>query len=302
MDLDKIRDDLSYCFSSKQVPVTWFIRVDNGPVYDEMLTLYREKILKLKSLGDEIGIHIHTWVWDSTLAQWKQTLDPDEESKIVVNSLSLFKKNLNFSPLSARMGWNTMSNAIMQTLDQNCLMVDSSAIPGTSSSGKISKRDNFYDWSRAPKTPYHPDSKDYQSPGNLKILEMPISCSPANKSNKILEGLVNRVSARIPLDKLMPVARQLNVAPHSYMYITHDWSFAAYERIIKAYAKMARDNGRAFLIGTFHPCDILNPKTGEKNIIFERYISKIIEDISKTQDVLVQFMTISELAKKYEEQ
>src|SRR5450759_4398273 len=57
------------------------IRVDDGPVYDQMLRLFKEKILELKSAGDEIGIHIHTWSWNSGLSKWVQTTNPANEIK-----------------------------------------------------------------------------------------------------------------------------------------------------------------------------------------------------------------------------
>lgn len=290
--------DLSECFKSQKVPVSWLIRVDNGPVLDQMLTLFRDKILELKSIGDEIGIHIHTFSWDPELSKWVQTTNPAYETKIVLNSLAMFRRNLGFDPVSVRMGWNTMSSEIMRTLDANGLLVDASAIPGTFSSGKFGKRDNIYDWSRTPTIPYHPSSNDYQSPGNMKILEMPLSTLTSNKSNKFAD-LVNRLSGKKVLIKLVPIARRLNLTPHRHFYITPWWSSSVYSRIIKAYSKKAIVDGMTFLVGYFHGCDILDPKTGKKNLIFEQYLSSIIEEISSLSGIDVTFATLSEIAKQY---
>lgn len=289
---------LRECFNGKKVPVTWLIRVDNGPVYDQMLTLFRDRIMEFKSSGDEIGIHIHTWSWDPTLSKWVQTTNPDYETKIVFDSVELFKRNLGFAPLSVRMGWNAMSNAIMRALDTNGILVDASAIPETASSGKFGKRDNVYNWCRVPSTPYHPSSDDYQSPGSMRILEMPIS-SLFSKESKLFGALVNRFSGTSVLVKLVPLARQLNLTPHGHFYITPWWSPSVYDKLISAYAKKAHRDGIAFLIGTFHACDILDPKTGIENPIFERCITDIIEEISLVNDVNVTYMTLSELSKRF---
>lgn len=289
---------LSEFFSSQNVPVTWFIRVDNGPVFDQMLTLFRDRILKLKSIGDEIGIHIHTFSWNPELSKWVQTTDPAYETKIVRKSLRMFKRNLGFDPVSVRMGWDTMSNEIMRTLDANGLLVDASAIPKTSCSGKFGKRDNIYDWSRAPTIPYHPSSNDYQSPGNMKILEIPISTLETNKC-KIFANIVNRLPRMRKLAKLLPLARGFNLSPHNHFYVSPHWSSSVFSKIIEAYCKKAYTNRTAFLVGTFHACDILDPITGKKNAILERYLSETIEKISSLSGIDVVFTTLSEIAKKY---
>lgn len=290
-------NELADCFSSKNVPVTWLVRVDKGPVYDQMLALFRDKILELKSNGDEIGIHIHTWVWDAELFKWVQTMNPEYETKIVLDSLAMFKRNLGFSPLSVRMGWNAMSNEIVRTLDANGLLADATAIPGTISLGKFGRRDNMFDWSRASNNPYHPSSNDYQRPGNMKILETPISTLVSSNA-KILGELVNAFSGKNVLFKLVPIARRLNLTPHSYFYITPWWSSSICSRIIRACSKKAVADGVTFLIGYFHACDILDPRTGKKNLVLERYISSAIKEILSINGIDIKFTTLSELTKE----
>jgi len=290
--------DLSDCFRSRNVPVTWLIRVDDGPMRDSMLDLFRNEILELKSAGDEIGIHIHTWVWDQKLSKWVQTKDPHLESKIVHISLDMFENKLGCPPLSVRMGWFTMSDEIMRTLDERGLLVDSSAIPGMSSSGKFDERDNIYDWVRAPRAPYHPSYDDYQSPGNMKILEIPISTQSASRSNNFTR-FVNRFSGMKSLVKLLPLARRLNLNPNPFFQISPWWSLAGNRRIINEYYKKTNRDGMAFLVASFHPCDILNPITGKKNLIFEGYLTKVIEEISSLSGIDVIFTTLSEMAKNY---
>ena len=295
--------DLSEIFKSQDCPVTWLIRVDNGPIKDSMLELFRNEILELKSNGDEVGIHIHTWVWDQELSKWVQTKDPKHEIEIVLRSLDMFRKKLGFTPSSVRMGWNTMSNEIMRTLDASGLLVDSSAIPGAFSSRKFGKRDNFYDWSRAPNEPYHPSYKDYQRPGNMNILEIPTSTCETNKSS-VLTAIINRLSATKSnslLTRLLPLVRRFNINPNVGFYISPWWSTSTNSKIIKAYCKKAYRDGTAFLVGVFHGCDILNPRTGKKNLLFENYLSKTIKEISSLRGIDVTFTTLSKMAKNCED-
>jgi hypothetical protein len=293
--------DLNECFKSQNCPVTWLVRVDDGPVKDNMLTLFRNELFELKSSGDEVGIHIHTWIWDDESSKWVQTRNPNHEIDVVLRSLDMFRKTLGFRPSSARMGWNTMSNEIMRTLDANGVLVDSSAIPGTLSLGKFSKRDNIYDWSRTPREPYHPSYEDYQKTGKMNILEIPISTRERSKHG-VLAPIINRLSATKGsslLTKLLPLARRLNINPHIRFYISPSWSLSSNSEIIRAYWQKAHKDGIAFLVGTFHAHDILDPKTGKKNQLFEDLLSGTIREISTLSGVDITFATLSEMAKTY---
>jgi len=294
--------DLSECFKSKDVPVSWLIRTDDGPVRDHMLSLFRDEILELRSNGDEIGIHIHTFAWNRELSRWTQTTNPKNQTRIVLRSLDMFKEKLGFAPSCTRMGWNTMSNEIMKTLEANGILADSSAIPGTCSLGKFGKRDNIYDWSRAPNRPYHPSHEDYQKPGNMNILEIPISTHETSKPT-LLTSLTNKLSATRGsslLLELVPLARMFNINPNYGFYVSPWWSLTPAIRTIKAYQTKALQDGIAYLVGFFHGHDILNPKTGEKNLIFEKYLSRIIKEILSLHGIEITFATLSEIAKKYE--
>jgi hypothetical protein len=195
------------------------------------------------------------------------------------------------------MGWNTMSNAIMRALDANGLIADATAIPQSSSPGKFDKRDNIYDWSRVPSTQYHPSPNDYQSAGNMKILEIPISSLPLKKPT-MLSTLVNKLSGTSSLVKLLPIARRLNLTPHHHFYITPWWPPSIYSKIINAYGDKTREKGVGFLIGTFHPNDILDPKTGKENLVFKKCISQVIKEISSLQGINVRFITLYLLSQE----
>jgi hypothetical protein len=290
--------DLSQLFRSKGVPVTWLIRVDNGPVRERMLDFCKNQMLQLRSSGDEIGAHIHTFTWDKEQSKWVQARDAKRETEIVRSSVEMFRSKLGFSPMSVRMGWHAMDNNIMKTLDDLNVLVDSSAVPRISCSGKFGERDNIYDWSRAPYFPYHPSYDDYQSWGKMRILEMPISALEANEAN-LFGNLVNKLSDVKWLVKLLPIAQKLKLSPHRSFYFSPWQSSLAHDKIIRQYSAKASRDGIAFLIGSFHACDILNPVSGDKSILFERYLSEAIEKISVIHNAEVVFATLSEMAKRY---
>jgi hypothetical protein len=137
----------------------------------------------------------------------------------------------------------------------------------------------------------------------MKILEMPISSLASNNSNKpsIFSRMVTKLSNEKSLIRLLPLARKLNLSPHNSLYITPLWSSSVYSKIIKAYCKKAHNEGTAFLIGTFHPCDIFDPKTGNKNLIFEEYITRVLDTVSSLKSINVKFMKLSDLAKRFKE-
>ena len=65
-------------------------------------------------------------------------------------------------------------------------------------------------------------------------------------------------------------------------------------------ARRARKEEVSFLVGTFHPCDILDPRTGGKNFVFEKCISNILEELCSLEEVNVNFITLSSMVKKIE--
>jgi hypothetical protein len=294
--------DLSNLFRKKEVPVTWLIRIDKGPMQDRMIDLFAGELSKLRFHGDEIGIHIHTFVWDERLSKWVQTTDPKFEAEIVYHSVGLFKNRLGFDPSSVRMGWFTMSNEIMKTLETCGLQVDASALPGASSFGKFNGRDNIFDWSRAPSIPYHPHQDDYQSPGNMKILEIPIAGITGGAPGAF-GGIVNRLSGMKSLVKLLPVARLLKLTPHRHLYITPYWSSSQYSKIVKDSYARNRPIKTGFVVASFHACDILDPARGNINMRFQRYLMEVIEELSslKNASMDVTFTTLSEMARRVKE-
>ncbi len=272
-----------------------------------MLQKFETRIFDLKSKGDEIGIHIHTWEWNPKSHMWQQTKKHDKEYVTVKTSIKSFRRCLGFSPLASRMGWNAMSNEIMRALEEESILVDASCEPGYKCDGMYNGRDNIVDWSKAGEDLYHPNINDYQLPGRMKLLEIPIS--PITQEKRILfkgSSLNKLLNSRLHtiMKPLLPFAsmviKSFNIFAHNIFYISPIWSTSIIKRIIDLYADKAKTNQDSFLVGVFHPSDILEPKKGTVNKNFADKVEEVIKYITlQGQKVTLNFTTLSEMAEIY---
>lgn len=285
-------------FRKYNIPITWLIRVDNGPVYDQMLVRFESIIKDLIKNGDEVGIHIHTLIWNKILSKWVQTSDPKSEEIIVTQSLEYFKNSLGFYPGSVRMGCNTMSDRIMSVLEKFNISVDASAIPGNYCSGKFGCRDNLYDWRSAPTHPYHPSVSSYLEKGNSKILEVPITTLPSgNITNSILNRLSNNKIGSL-IKSILPITKKLpSFNPNNYFYISPYWSGESLKKFFRHLSYKNNENP-SFLVGFFHSADIIDPRTCKENIDFMKSIHSVIMSIKSIKDVDIKFLTLNDVASR----
>jgi len=306
-DWTKFWDTLIKIFRKNRVPITWLLRVDDAPIKDLMLKRFETRIFDLKSEGDEIGIHIHTWEWDSKSHIWRQTKDHNKEYEIVKRSIKHFRRSLGFPPLSSRMGWNAMSNEIMRALEEEGILVDATCETGYKCDGMYGGRDNVVDWSKAGEDLYHPNRNDYQLPGRMKLLEVPISSIPEEErmlfKGSPLDKLINS-RLRTIMEPLLPFVSTLfesfHISAHNVFYISSVWSTSIIKRIIDLYVDKAKANQDSFLVGFFHPSDILEPKKGTVNKSFADKIEEIMRYITlQKQKVALNFTTLSEIAEIY---
>jgi hypothetical protein len=188
--------------------ISWFLRADSMikmilGACDYIFKEYHHQWRKFKDDNDEICWHPHTIKWEKC---WRQELD-DKEWMIKM----LVETYEKIPPVeSTRMGWHYQNNEIMNTLDTLGIRRDVSALPGMNSDGRSlfiklmntangTTKSNVYDWSRAPKVPFHPARYDYQSEGEMNILEIPITtlkgkswvfCSNINKTRASIESSI----------------------------------------------------------------------------------------------------------------
>lgn len=151
-------------------------------IYDELIP-YREDIDRL---GDEIAWHYHHTDWIHCLAANKDSLswsqlktfdgtryDSGTDIEICEDGLNHLLAEHEFFPVSFRSGW-VWENTDFSNWLENVVPFDLSSTPpfkNTTESDGIC-RSNESDWSRATLEwiPFHPDSTDYQRPGNMNRL------------------------------------------------------------------------------------------------------------------------------------
>jgi hypothetical protein len=132
----------------------------------------------------------------------------------------------------------------------------------------------------------------------MKILEIPISTLEEERSTWFTRVVStfsgNRTGSSFA--RLLPLARLLNLNPNRGFYISPWWSLSKSLNILRSYFRKTREND-VFLAGYFHACDIVNPRTGKKNSIFEKQISRVITDVLAFDGIQVAFTTLSEMAR-----
>jgi hypothetical protein len=127
----------------------------------------------LAATGDELALHYHNWVWsdpdENGSNHWNQSVNLNEYRDDFLETIGRMVLEGDLMPTSFRSGWHYMSSewsALIDSLIPYRLENDAPRIHDDT----VVPLDNIYDWSRAPLewVPYHPDTEDYQTPGDLK--------------------------------------------------------------------------------------------------------------------------------------
>lgn len=244
------------------LPITWLLRADR-----QILELYRDPSFCFKrfeplwntelKLGGEIGWHPHLYGWDDRAGRWTEYLGRDDDLEVLGVCLASLRACSRI--LAVRIGWAYQTNALLQFLAREQLLVDASAIPGTVQSGTW-----FFDWRGAPRRPYFPSTQDYRKPAasledSVGIVEMP---SLVRTLNPLLHG------GRYCLRHLRAMRSQ---SPD-----LNDWRSSAVQGVLltgrtKAFAQALEKTVSAspqpsFVSAYFHANDLLSPSLRERLI------------------------------------
>ncbi len=194
--------------------ISWCLRVDDQirHYYDDyawLLIKHKDLLNDLTENGDELSWHPHFWRLDDVSGKWYQEIsDCTWQTEMLRDSLAAYRKVFTDAPKSVRMGWNYHNLATMSALSNLGIEVDFSAVPGLKLDPTTSRRDNIYDWSRSPRTPYSPSPRDYQVPGVgseiLAILEVPNLVS-----RSFWWGVVAGIVLGCKMKDLRPIVRGL---------------------------------------------------------------------------------------------
>lgn len=184
-------DDLVASFGKNLPPITWLIRSDESVRFStgNFASGFMAKRLLWQSLmaaGHEFGWHMHLMSFDTR----RQCFGFDPDPTWLADACHALGEH--FDIHSTRTGWDYASNTMFRRLEELGMVVDFSALPGSLAWCAAGPDKILVDWTRCPSDPYHPCLDDYQRPGNLKLLEIPIT----QFENSII-GIAKRVSWRL---------------------------------------------------------------------------------------------------------
>jgi hypothetical protein len=155
-------------------PMTWLIRADESIRFStgDFASGYTARQALWQTLaaqGHELGWHMHLMSLSASSGCFGFDSDP-EWLPDAWRALSA-----HYPVRSTRTGWDYADAKLIRTLDDLGVVVDFSALPGRLIWHSVGGDRFVVDWSRCPRAPYHPDPNDYQRPGRLNLLEIPIT-------------------------------------------------------------------------------------------------------------------------------
>jgi hypothetical protein len=172
-------------------PITWLIRADDSVRvrsgdFTSGYTSRRPLWQILVANGHELGWHMHFMTHDARRGGFGFDPRPGwlTEAWQAVSAC--------YPVRSIRTGWDYANNELFRQFEQLGVMVDFSAIPGGIAWHSVGRDKFVVDWSRCGGVPYHPSPDDYQRPGTLNLLEIPLAQFP----NSIF-GMAGRLARRL---------------------------------------------------------------------------------------------------------
>jgi hypothetical protein len=158
-------------------PITWLIRADEsvrfatGDFASGYLTR-RALWQTLQQNGHELGWHMHLASFD----QGRRCFAFDPDPPWLTSAFQALSQY--FAVTATRSGWDYANSLLFRKLDALGIQVDFSALPGNIVWPRVGRGKVRVDWLRSPREPYHPHRDDYQRPGALNLLEIPITQLP----------------------------------------------------------------------------------------------------------------------------
>jgi hypothetical protein len=171
--LDRI-DDFVNAAADALPPITWLIRADESvrfctAAFDSGYVDRRPMWSGLVARGHELGWHFHVMSFDAARGRFGFDGDP------IWLGAARDALERHFRVRATRTGWDYASTPLVRRLDALGIAIDFSALPGQIAWQRVGDDSLVVDWRRCPESPYHPAADDYQQPGALALLEVPIT-------------------------------------------------------------------------------------------------------------------------------
>jgi len=175
----QLRDRLSE-LTGAPARFAWFVRCDPqiGEVYGDHAWAaehYATGFAQLRAAGDEIGIHPHTWRWDTEARHWvHDNADPAWVESVLETGFERFAAGFGRPALSHRFGSRFMNAAIARWLAAHGVRVDTTLEPGSPGLTTLDRNAAFTgtvpDQRSVPREPYRPDPDDPFRPASTRTL------------------------------------------------------------------------------------------------------------------------------------
>ena len=175
----RLRDSLA-ALSGAPAHFAWFVRCDRqiGDVYGDQAWAadhYATGFARLKAAGDEIGIHPHTWRWDTEARHWiHDNANPAWVESVLEAGFERFAAGFGEPALAHRFGSRFMNAAIARWLAAHGVRVDTTLEPGSPGLTTLDRNAAFTgtvpDQRSVPREPYRPDPDDPFRPASTRTL------------------------------------------------------------------------------------------------------------------------------------
>ncbi len=199
--------------TGSRIHFSWFLRMDpqiaesyGSPSW--VVTRYPHILKELKSAGDELGLHTHSWRWDQVAGNWvADFLNQEWIDHCVQMSFTAFQESLKQQCLSFRFGDRWMNNATLDLVEKLGARFDLTVEPGQKevfpSTPDNPATGSLPDYTQAPNHPYRPAKSNFKKQGlwrNRNLWEIPLSSGNIEGSKQFRFWYAKQFARRLGLN------------------------------------------------------------------------------------------------------
>ncbi len=199
--------------TGRDAHLNWFVRMDpqvaaahGSPAW--AVEQHRASFDRLVAAGDGVGLHTHTWRWDTTLGTWVSDFsEPAWIDECLELSFSAFEQVMGRPCTIFRFGDRWMDHRTMGELEARGIEIDLTLEPGFGPDsfygpGEIT-RGELPDYRAVPAAPFVPSRNDYRvpgAPGERRVWELPVTTAAVRPN--VAHRMYSRWIARKPATSL----------------------------------------------------------------------------------------------------
>lgn len=237
-----------------------------------------------------VGWHPHLLRWSVRHEIWTQEFRDNHWIQEMLRDCHDDLRAQGFQVRYSKMGWCFHSNVSMKTLSDFGVEADFSALPSARSPGRLIENRSFqdrYDWSRTKPHPYHPNQQDYQSLGDLRILEIPQTTYEVRGIREFLFTMKTSLPFYRKLDFSYPPAFRRSVPVFLPNLINM--------RNLESFCESLVNENRKYITLYLHPSDL---SSSNAQIVFENFLQELIS-VADRRSVKLSFADAQELSGLY---